>query len=278
VNERLRQAIKDAGLTLEQFADTIGVDEKTVDRWLGGRKPYPRHRQAVATALGITPQDLWPDTPVKADPGRGRLELVSAFAHTDDLLAPDWHEMLDLATEQIDLLDYTLIDLLAKPGIPALLARKAEAGCAVRILISYATRARLATDTPIDEPYEDLEPPAAFEIARSRGYLEPLLAPDGIEVRKFVAMRFNSIIRADDRMLVSLHLWGATRGQAPLLHLRQDEHPGMFEQLEAHFHSIWDYASHPVEPEPELFPDPDRNRARYESFVFDDPPPPEHEH
>jgi lambda repressor-like predicted transcriptional regulator len=258
-NERLRQAIKDAGLTLAQLADVMGVDEKTVDRWLQGRKPYPRHRQAVATALGVSPQDIWPDTPRSADPARGRLELVSAFARTDDVLAPDWHQLLDGASEQIDLLDYTLIDQLSRPGVPALLRSKADDGCQVRVLISYASRARLATDTPIDATYPDLEPAAAFEIARSRGYLEPLLGVEGIEVRKFAAMRFNSIIRADDRMLVTLHLWGAARDQAPLLHLHETEHSGIFEQFDRHYQSVWDDASHRVEPEPDLFPDPTTN-------------------
>jgi hypothetical protein len=101
---------------------------------------------------------------------------------------------------------------------------------------------------------------------------------EGIEVRKFAAMRFNSIIRADDRMLVTLHLWGAARDQAPLLHLRETEHPGMFEQFDRHYQSLWDQASHPVEPEPDLFPDPTTNPEHYDSLLFDDRPPLEHEH
>lgn len=274
-NERLKQAIKDAGMTLSQFADSIGVDEKTVDRWLQGRTPYPRHRQSVAAALGVSPRELWPDTPADQDAGRGRLELISAFPRSEDVLAPDWRELLAGAGEQIDLLDYTLAHVLHKPGVPALLQNKAGKGCQVRILISYASRARLASDTPIDQPYPDPEPAAAFEIARSRGYLEPLLAVDGIRVHKFAAMRFNSIIRADDRMLVTLHLWGTPGSDAPLLHLRRDEQPGMFDQFEQHYQSIWDHASHPVEPEPELFPSPDTNPAHYDALVFDDQPPPD---
>jgi hypothetical protein len=49
--------------------------------------------------------------------------------------------------------------------------------------------------TPIDQPYPDEEPAAAYAIARSRAHLEPLLSLPGIQARKFAAMRFNSIVR-----------------------------------------------------------------------------------
>ena len=148
----------------------------------------------------------------------------------------------------------------------------------MRLLISYATRARLATDTPLDEPYDDAEPPAAYDIARSRGYIEPLLQVRGIEARRFVAMRFNSIIRCDEQMLVTLHLWGLPGQHAPLLHLRAPDHPGLFERFETHYRSIWDHAAHPIEPEPDLFPDPDTHPDHYRDLAFDDRPPDEYPH
>ena len=55
-NEHLRTAITHAGLTLEEFADIVQVDVKTVQRWLAGRTPYPRHRARVAGALDTTEQ------------------------------------------------------------------------------------------------------------------------------------------------------------------------------------------------------------------------------
>jgi lambda repressor-like predicted transcriptional regulator len=61
-NEHLRTAITRAGLTLEEFADIVQVDVKTVRRRLAGRTPYPRHRTRVAGALDMTEHALWPDT------------------------------------------------------------------------------------------------------------------------------------------------------------------------------------------------------------------------
>jgi len=62
-NENLKTALKDAGLTAEEFAAIIQVDPKTVQRWVAGTAtPYPRHRQATARALDTPEQRLWPDT------------------------------------------------------------------------------------------------------------------------------------------------------------------------------------------------------------------------
>lgn len=271
-NERLRQALKNAGLTVEDLAGAVGVDVKTARRWLTGRVPYSRHRTRIARVLGVTERELWPQVEIPDTAAAGKVELVSAFPHATDA-APSWPSLLDDAQQQVWLLDFTLIEILATPGVPDLLAAKATAGCQIRILISYATRARLAQDTPIDEPYPDPEPQAAYDIARARGYVEPLLSLPGIEARKFAAMRFNSIIRADEQMLVTLHLWGTPSDQAPLIHLRRSDQPGLFAGHERHYESIWEHASHPIDPEPDLFPPPEMNPGHYESLLFDDAPP-----
>ena len=197
---------------------------------------------------------------------------MGAFARTGDVLAPDWKTAITEAGERIDLLDYTLIDILGAAGMPDVLAAKAKAGCQIRLLISYANRARLAEDVPLDTPYEDDPPRAAVEIARSRPVINQLLEHESVQPRKFAVMRFNSIVRCDQRMLVTLHLWGLDRQQAPLIHLKELDHPRLSEQFEDHYEQIWEHASHPIEHEQDRFPDPGRPEL-YENFVFDDPPP-----
>ncbi|WP_289008021.1 helix-turn-helix transcriptional regulator [uncultured Thermomonospora sp.] len=39
MNDALRQALTDAGLTEADIAATLGVDPKTVQRWIAGRTP-----------------------------------------------------------------------------------------------------------------------------------------------------------------------------------------------------------------------------------------------
>ncbi|MFF4880952.1 Scr1 family TA system antitoxin-like transcriptional regulator [Micromonospora sp. NPDC000668] len=69
MNDALRVALSDTGHTTESLAETVGVDPKTVARWLSeGRIPHPRHRFAAAEALHKDVSDIWPDTSRRRDP------------------------------------------------------------------------------------------------------------------------------------------------------------------------------------------------------------------
>lgn len=43
MNHHLRHALADARLQAVDLAAHLAVDPKTVERWLKGRVPYPRH-------------------------------------------------------------------------------------------------------------------------------------------------------------------------------------------------------------------------------------------
>src|SRR5215210_6970535 len=61
-NERLRQAVLNSGLSVDDLADHVGTDAKTVERWITqGRVPHPRNRVSTAQALGIDELALWPE-------------------------------------------------------------------------------------------------------------------------------------------------------------------------------------------------------------------------
>lgn len=70
-NDRLREAMSEAGLTTEQLANKLQVDRKTVERWITtGRVPYPTHRFAVEDALKVEASELWPGLRPKAPRSR----------------------------------------------------------------------------------------------------------------------------------------------------------------------------------------------------------------
>ena len=90
----LKNALRQAGMTPEEFAEIVRVDPKTVQRWVAGTTtPYPRHRATIARALDLTEHQLWPDdtspTPGAQD-GRGAgSEVTGTWAHDTDESAPD---------------------------------------------------------------------------------------------------------------------------------------------------------------------------------------------
>ena len=61
MNEPLRRALLRARLREDDIAARMGVDPKTVRRWLNGRVPYPHNRAAIAELVGADEADLWPD-------------------------------------------------------------------------------------------------------------------------------------------------------------------------------------------------------------------------
>ena len=60
MNELLRRFLLQAGLREDDVAARLGVDPKTVRRWLNGRVPYPHNRAAIADLLDAEEADLWP--------------------------------------------------------------------------------------------------------------------------------------------------------------------------------------------------------------------------
>ncbi|MGC5054914.1 Scr1 family TA system antitoxin-like transcriptional regulator [Micromonospora sp. DT48] len=62
MNDALRVALRDTGHTIESLAERVGVDPKTVSRWLlEDRIPHARHRLTAADALRKNVSDIWPD-------------------------------------------------------------------------------------------------------------------------------------------------------------------------------------------------------------------------
>lgn len=69
MNDALRAALNETGYTTEALAERVGVDPKTVGRWLSkGRIPHARHRVAAAGVLGRNVAEIWPDAARRREP------------------------------------------------------------------------------------------------------------------------------------------------------------------------------------------------------------------
>jgi len=105
-NERLRSCITGARLTISDVAAQVGVDPKTVERWIVlGRVPHRSHRWATASLLGTDEAYLWPEiADHKRTQAASVAELITLYPNRGVVPAALWRGLLDGAADRIDVL------------------------------------------------------------------------------------------------------------------------------------------------------------------------------
>jgi lambda repressor-like predicted transcriptional regulator len=205
-NEPLRKAMADARITIEALGRAAGVHPKTVhpktvQRWLAGRVPHPRHRWAIADLLGIRDEALWPNAKAQAASSMtGTGEILAAYAHRAEVPSHVWHDLFDQAKTQIDLLGYAMLFLPeANPRLIDQLKDKAAAGCAIRIALADPDSAAVADR----DQEEGLGGALPARIRTTLHHFADLTDQDGISLRLHATKMYNSVFRFDDEMLVT---------------------------------------------------------------------------
>lgn len=236
-NDRLRAALSRAALSTEQVARRTDVDPKTVQKWLSGRVPHPRHRWAVAELVNEDEEFLWPEARRRSPDGLGgAAEIVTAFARRADVDNARWRKLISQAEHQIDMLGYTLFFLPQQiPDLVDVLLDKCERGCRIRMMLAdpECEQVRLREE----EEQEPITLSARIETSL-RAY-EPLMDCRHADIRFQHAPLYNSVYRFDDEMFVTPHLYAKPGHSAPLLHLRRLGPNGIFAQFTSHFEGIW---------------------------------------
>src|SRR6266545_750814 len=210
-NEPLRKAMADARITIEALGHAVSVHPKTVHRWLAGRVPHPRHRWAIADLLG-------------------------AYAHRAEVPAHIWHDLLDQAKTQIDLLAYAMLFLPeANPRLVDQLKEKATAGCAIRIALADPDSPAVADR----DQEEGLGGALPARIRTTLHHFADLSDRESISLRLHATRMYNSLFRFDDEMLVTPHLYAQPGYASPVLHLRRIGHRGIYDNFALHFERVW---------------------------------------
>src|SRR3954453_8742990 len=135
-NERLRGALLQRGVTPDELADAVGVDRKTIERWVAGRVPYRRHRYQVASRLGMDETYLWPGAlAAEQVASASESEILVLYPHRWAVPRDVWGRLFDSAEEEIGILVYSGFFIADDPGLLALFRAKADQGVRVRILV-----------------------------------------------------------------------------------------------------------------------------------------------
>ncbi|WP_117209491.1 helix-turn-helix domain-containing protein [Allorhizocola rhizosphaerae] len=239
-NDRLRSALLERGYTPAQFAEAVGVDPKSVERWIGGRLPYRRHRYAIAAKLGLDEAYLWPDALTRGQvASASESEIINVYPHRWTVPTDLWRSLFEGAEQEIGIFVYSGLFIAEDAGILRTLRQKAEAGAKVRILLGDADSEEVA-QRGADEGIGDT---MAARIRNVIVLYRPLRNVAGIEFRTHRTVLYNSIYRADDQLLVNTHIYGFPAAQAPVLHLRRVAGGDMVSTYLECFDGVWDSAS-----------------------------------
>ncbi|MFG1997787.1 helix-turn-helix domain-containing protein [Spirillospora sp. NPDC048911] len=240
-NERLRAVLLEQGLTVAALAEAIGVDQKTVERWITkDRTPYRKHRYAVASRLGVDETYLWPnalsDEQITSASGS---ELVTLYPHRTSVPRDAWGRLFASAKEEIGVLVYAGLFLSEDPNVQRIFAEKAGAGVRVRILLGDPESPQVAergSDEGVNEAM-------AAKIHNALVLYKPLRKIEGVEFRFHRTVLYNSIYRADDQLLVNTHVYGVTAALAPVWHLRRVAGGSIVNTYAESFERVWESAS-----------------------------------
>jgi hypothetical protein len=239
-DNHLRQALDSADLQPGDLSGLIGVDTRTVRRWLSGQAPYPRHRAKIARALGLTEEALWPELPPTTQPLVR--DVITGYPSAESIGVPAPETLIQGDRDRIELLDQTLLRYLRPEGLTELLIQQAVRGTQVRIMVA--------------EP----------------GYhLAPLLEQPRIELRVVDFGEHQTIHRYDDQMLVTLPLAGKLDEPPALIHVQRRAEGGLFDRLAAHYDDSWEHATEPLCTEADIERHVYEDEPDDETVELDDP-------
>jgi transcriptional regulator with XRE-family HTH domain len=238
VNEALRRALLRARLREDDVAARLGVDPKTVRRWLNGRVPYPHNRAAIAELTGTDEADLWPEAggPLAA---RARPdELGTVYPHRWAVPREAWARLFGSAGREIGVLAYSALFLAEDAGMLQILAAKGRSGVAVKIALGDPDGPNVA-ERGAEEGIGDA---MAARIRNALALYRPLRAAPNVEIRLHRAVLYTSIYRADDEVFINPHVYGIPAAQAPVFCLRGDQDGDMTAVYLGSFQRVWDDA------------------------------------
>jgi transcriptional regulator with XRE-family HTH domain len=243
MNQRLRSTMNASDLDEAALAEKLGVDRKTVHRWITtGRTPHPRTAFKAAKLLGVPATWLWQE--LDRHSLAMSAEIVAFYPHRSEVPGSLWLNLLQAAQEEIWIMAYASL-FLPEENLAAVevLRRKAETGVRVCIALGDPDSPEVARRGVEEQLFEAI----AGRVRMALAYYRPLLGATGVEFHLHRTTLYNSIFRFDDDLLINQHIYGAYGYVAPILHVRRVPGGDLFETYARSLERIWE-VSYPFEP------------------------------
>jgi hypothetical protein len=235
VNDTLRRALFEVQLSDGDVATRLGVDPKTVQRWLEGRLPYARYRDQLARLLGLDEGEIWPEVRASRPEQSMPTELAGVYPRRNLIPQDAWLSMFAGAQNQIDLVAYSAGFLVEDSRFLQVLSVKVSQGVRIAAALGDPGRLDLARVSAAKDDHES----TLDSIVHSISGLRSLVAAGGLELRLHDVLLYNSLYRVDNQILVHQHLYGIAAERTPVYHFYKSEQEEMFDFYMSSFRRIW---------------------------------------
>lgn len=239
VNERLRGALIQRDVSIEDVARKCKCDPKTAGRWITkGRVPHRSNRQVICELLGLGEDYLWPE--VKANDAylgsAERPEIVTTYPDRASVPREVWLDLLTSAIDRIDVLVFSGTFLAqTNPRIASMLADRAAAGVQVRLCFGEPAGSAIE----LRDKEEGIGGTLGAKARASLSYFTELRSVENCAIRLHDTTLYASLFRYDDQLMVNPHILGRPSSANPLLQVRDTDGDGMFKKYMSGFEEAW---------------------------------------
>jgi transcriptional regulator with XRE-family HTH domain len=240
-NERLRGAIIQSGMSLDQVSERLGVAAKTVERWINehNRKPYRQHQYAVASLLQVEASYLWPDERTSAQViEAGSAELVKLYPHRSVVPPHLWPQLYARARNHFDVLVYSGFWLTEDPAFRQVVKEKSAEGVRIRFMLGEPACPAVA----LRGADEGIGSAMGTKIQNALVNYAAFFGLPGVEFRLHDTTLYNSIYRTDDDMFVNPHIYGVGAFMSPVMHLQRVAGGELFDSYTESVERVWEAA------------------------------------
>lgn len=225
-----------AELTPTALAELVGVDAKTVSRWLvEDRVPYPVTRIKIAHALSQQESYLWPALVEHSPSSVAALgDLENVWPTRTAISSDQWHELFSRATRQVDILVYAGDFLIEILDFFEVVAAKAARGVSVRMLIGDP--ASCVIQHRVQELSEPSLPDRCRMMARQ---MSDLARARGVAMRVHATILYANQFRFDNIQLVNACAFGVRDAASPVYSYRATVGSQLFDFHAEAFERVW---------------------------------------